>query len=213
MKTNVQIPVIHDHEVHISENEDYDKVVLLLHGFQLNGYFMYKRFAPLFDEKTKVISPNAPFIIPLQKGNDWEARYSWYYYHSQKKNFYINYEPAANWLKELTCQFNQKKAPVTIIGYSQGGYLAPKAAELIEECDKVIGINSVFRSERFEFKDRVQYNQINGSLDKVVSPEEAKQEFGTLISKGAKGDFSTVAEDHLLNRNLVQVVFNKYINE
>lgn len=206
MKTEVTLPINCPTIVHENEVDHYDRVLLCLHGHQLDGRFMHKRFAPLVGPKTKVISPNAPFLVPLKKEEHWEARYSWYFYDSGKKNFYINYDPAAHWLSKLIRLKNPDHKPVTILGYSQGGYLAPKVGELISECDKVIGINSIFRTKRFKIRKDIEYFQLNGSKDKIVSCHEAKEEFQLLKEIGAKGAFETCEEGHLLNQSLIKQV-------
>lgn len=203
MKTSFQIPITHSHDAYISENEDFDEVALLLHGFQLDGYFMFKRYAKKFGERTKVVSPNAPFLVPLKKGTEWSPRYGWYFYDASKKSFYINYDPAAIWLRDLMKKINPEGKKTTVIGYSQGGYIAPKAAELIPETRKVIGINSIFRSERFKVRPEVAYHQVNGSLDEIVSPQEAREEYDKMSEQNPQGKFLLVEAEHPLNRTLV----------
>ena len=204
MKTSFNIPISHEHQVYLSENQEFDRVLLLLHGYQLNGQFMFKRYADSFGQRVKVIAPNAPFLAPIKKADGWEARYSWYFYDSDKMSFIINYEPAAKWLASLMEQVNPLGKPLTIIGYSQGGFIAPKVAELATNVEKVIGINSIFRSERFTIKPEAQYIQINGSLDDIVPSKQAKTEFDKLIGKGASGQFIELEEGHPLNRNLIK---------
>ncbi|MEX1099983.1 MAG: hypothetical protein WEB87_06130 [Bacteriovoracaceae bacterium] len=208
MKISRELPIEYSHDVHVSENESFDQVVLLLHGFQLDGKFMFKRFEKKFGARTKIIAPNAPFLVPLKKEKDWVPRYSWYFYHAQKKNFYINYEPAAKWVTKLMEQLNPEKKELAIMGYSQGGYLAPKVAELLEETVQVVGINSIFRSERFKIKENVRYDQVQGALDTIVSPVEAKAEFLAMRKAGAHGEFRQVEEEHLLNQRLVQAALD-----
>lgn len=204
MKTELELPITFPSAIYENETESFERVLLCLHGYQLDGRFMFKRFEPLVNSKTKVISPNAPFLVPLKKEGGWEPRYSWYFFDSSRKSFYINYDPAAKWLADLMALKNPNKRPVTIIGYSQGGYLAPKAAELVPECDRVIGINSIFRSEKFEHREAIEYLQLNGTEDKIVSCKDAKTEFDSLIKKGARGKFETCKEGHLLNQSMIK---------
>lgn len=208
MKISKTYPIKHAHDIYTNNAEDYEKVVLLLHGFQLNGHFMYKRFEKLLPKDTLVIAPNAPFVVPLKKDNAWEPRYGWYFYDPNKKSFYINYEPAALWLSELMQDLNNKFKPLTIIGYSQGGFIAPKVAELIKQTEKVIGINAIFRSERFSIRDDVTYSQVHGTEDSIVSFGDARLEFNKIKATGANGDFFELKEDHFLNRNLVREALN-----
>lgn len=204
MKIKLSVPIEHTHEIYTSENENFDHVILLLHGFQLDGRFMYKRFAKRFGSKTKIISPNAPFMVPLKKENEWLPRYGWYFYDAQTKSFYIDYEPAAKWLSDVMKELNPQKKKTTIIGYSQGGYLAPKVAELLEEATRVVGINCVFRSNRFAVRNTVRYDQIHGKQDSIVSMEEAKMEFLQIKKAGIQGEFLETESEHLLNSDLIK---------
>lgn len=203
MKTQINLALEMNHDVYVGENDDFDEVVLLLHGYQLDGYFMFKRFKKRFGNNVKVIAPNAPFPVPLKTDDGWEPRYGWYFYDPAKKNFYVNYEPAAKWLAQLAAKLNPLGKKTTIIGYSQGGYLAPKAAELIPECRKVLGINSIFRSSRFEVRSDIDYLQINGEQDDIVNPREAQEEFEAMQAKGAKGNFVLSQASHPLTRDLL----------
>lgn len=222
MKISRSIPLEHPQDIHISEAsdssvlKDFDHVLLLLHGFQLDGSFMFKRFEKKFGPKTLIVAPNAPFLVPLLKQKEkekekekayekeWLPRYGWYFYDSLKKKFVIDYEPASQWLKALMKDLNPEKKETTILGYSQGGYLAPKAAELIKETTQVIGVNCVFRSNHFEMRQGVRYEQVHGKQDSIVSLEEAKEEFLKMRDAGAEGEFLEVESDHLLNHKLVE---------
>ena len=204
MKIKVEAPIQYPHDVYVSENNQFEEVVLLLHGYQLDGRFMFKRYAGNFGPEVKVISPNGPFPVPLKKDNEWNARYSWYFYNSKEKNFYINYEPAAKWLCALLRQLNPQRKKTTVLGYSQGGYLAPKVAELAPETKKVVGINCVYRSTRFKVREDVEYHQVHALQDAIVSPQEAKEEFQRLKELGAQGSFVEIEATHLLNHALIR---------
>lgn len=197
-------PIVHQHEIYLSdpeEQKDFDKVVLLLHGFQLDGYFMFKRFKNAFGPGVKVVAPNAPFLMPIKKENNWVPRYSWYFYDGEKKDFYVNYEPAALWLKEAMEKINPEAKETVIIGYSQGGYIAPRVAQAISETSKVIGLNSIFRKGRYQAMEGVSYYQINGVQDQVVSAKEAQEEFE---SQKLQGSFTTLDMEHPLNRQMIE---------
>jgi hypothetical protein len=101
---------------------------------------------------------------------------------------------------------NLIRKPVTIIGYSQGGYLAPKLAEIIPSVDTVIGMACAFRTNKFKFRQNVIMNQINSRDDLIIDYMGAKEEFSDLRLKGNVGQFITLADTgHRLDES--------YINE
>ena len=79
--------------------------------------------------------------------------------------------------------------PVSIIGYSQGGYLAPKVAEIIATVDTVIGLACAFKNETFENRNSVMFHQINSNADSVIDFTAAKEDFSQLGTRGNLGRF------------------------
>ena len=148
----------------------------------LDGKFMYNTLKAYLPEDSLIISPNGPFLIPHKKEQSFVARYSWYFFDSEKKHFYINFEPAAQMLSSMLDTI-APNIPVTVIGYSQGGYLAPKVAELYASVDKVIGIACTFRNNKFRERD-IEYHQIHSKQDIVVEYKGSKDEFIKLRNPG-----------------------------
>jgi predicted esterase len=144
---------------------------------------MFDTLKQYLPEDSLIISPNGPFLIPYKKGEEFFPRYSWYFFDSQKKHFYIDFNPAAKMLNEMLEQI-APDLPVTVIGYSQGGYLAPKIAEFNSNVKKVIGMACTFRNERFEEQD-IEYHQIHSKVDLVVDHIESVKEFNKLKRPGS----------------------------
>jgi len=209
MKKTFNIPLSYEQNYFTNECKDYDQIILALHGYQLNGEFMYKRISRTLDlSKTLIISPNAPFLVPVKTDNGYIDGYSWYFFDSQKKSFYVNYEPAAQLMNDLLNSINTKEKPIHIIGYSQGGYLSPRIAQLNKNVKKVYGIACIFRKERFELKEDCEYFQIHGTKDTLVDYQEAKDEF---LSLGLNtNNFHDVETKHLLASDLLEKLKEVY---
>jgi len=94
----------------------------------------------------------------------------------------------------MLIEMNLVRKPTTVIGYSQGGYLAPKVAEVIPAVDTVVGMACAFRNTKFEFRQNVILHQINAINDLVVDYENAKEEFQTLRERGNVGQFISLTE-------------------
>ena len=191
------------HEIEIKELNDSNRFYILLHGHQLNGTYMFERFKDLLNGT--ILAPNAPFLYPLKKNESFEARYTWYFFDPFKKDYYIGMEPAAEYVNSIIQTYVPKDIPVTVIGYSQGGYLAPKIAELNNSVDTVIGLACTFRSSRYQKRENVSYYQINSKSDPLIDYANAKEEYFKLHED--KSNFITLENTgHKLNSDYIDEV-------
>lgn len=191
-KTLENTPLIFEHDYFIRVPEKPRRIYVLLHGYLLDGEFMYKKLLDCIPEDGLVVAPNAPFPVPVKKDNQFTPRYAWYFFEPHKKVYYINYEPAAYFMRSFLQRIWPFDLPVTLIGYSQGGYIAPKIAEIVSEVDTVIGMACCFRNSRFEYRQDVTLHQIHAPHDLVVEYDEAKREFDQLTLRGNNGSFITL---------------------
>lgn len=162
------------------------RIFLCLHGYLLDGAYMVKEFSDMLGDDCLIISPNGPYLVPVKKGEEYFPKYSWYFFDPIKKNYYINYDPAADFLGQVLRHFNTHDLPVSILGYSQGGYLAPRVANYDKNIDQVISLASVYRPDRFEIEPHVEYNQINSKSDLVVDYKDAQEESLEMLKKTKK---------------------------
>jgi predicted esterase len=201
--TNLSLRIPHCVEVYVPKNPK--RVYLLLHGYQLDGKFVYDKLIDSFPDDCAVIAPNGPFMVPLKKRDEFHAKFAWYFFDPKKQSYYINFDPAANFIKSLLIEMDLFRKPITVIGYSQGGYLAPKISEIVPSVDTVIGLACCFRNDRFEFRQNVILNQINSRHDLVIDYEGAKKEFLILRERGNVGQFVTLEDiGHRLDENYIK---------
>lgn len=205
MKLSLKIPIEYDHKIYYQKADNAKRIYVFLHGFSQTGEFLFKKLKDLVPEDAIIISPNGPFLVPELKNGDYIDRYSWYFYDSKKDNFYINYLPAAQYLNKIIENFNPNNLPVVLIGYSQGGYLAPKVAELCPNVEAVIGLACKFRTSRFEYKSNVTYHQIHAVNDEVIIYKFTKEEFDELNKLGNRGKFLTLEHSkHHLDEHYIK---------
>lgn len=183
LQKKIKLNLSLENTYHINDVENPRHVYVLLHGYMLDGKFMMDTFSPHLPKDSLIISPNAPFLIPHKKESGFVPRYSWYFYDPNIKSFYINYEPSAEYINQLIEKVAPPNLDVTLIGYSQGGYLSPKIAEINLSVKNVIGIACIFRHNRFIEKS-ISYNQIHSKSDMIVNYDEAKTEFDKLEHAG-----------------------------
>ena len=200
---NLSLRVPHEAEVSLPPGPK--RVYLLLHGYLLDGKFLYDQLVDVLPKSEVILAPNGPFMVPVKKKDEFLAKYAWYFFDPNKKSYYINFEPAAEFIKSMLIEMDLIRKPITVIGYSQGGYLAPKIAEIIPAVDSVIGLACCFRNQRFQYRSNVIYNQINSEDDLVVAYQGAKDEFQTLRNRGNIGQMITLKDSgHKLDINYKQ---------
>lgn len=202
---NIQLNI--EHDLYTNNLQEFDSIYLLLHGYLLDGDFIYNKLKSSLPENSLVIAPNGPFMVPQKKREEYFPKYGWYFFDPSKKTFYINYDPAADYLKKILSKYNPNKKPVTIIGYSQGGYLSPKVAELIPEVNKVIGLACVFRNGKFNYRSDITYHQIHGNMDLAVEMPGALHEWSILKDQGNTGEFIELDEiGHRLSEEYINAL-------
>ena len=105
------------------ERKDPKELFLLLHGFSQRGESLLKKLLPILPKDAAILSPNAPFPAPFKTDSGYLEAYAWYFYLAKENKFVIPPGPAIKALKNLITKLGYEKLPLTIIGFSQGGYL------------------------------------------------------------------------------------------
>lgn len=191
-----------------------DHIYILLHGYSETGFKIYKRLghklANHFGEKALILAPNGlyplPKAFPLGKrpvGEDLLMGYAWYFFDQTTNEFLIDYQIPMNSLKNFIADQNPNNLPVTIIGYSQGGYLAPFVGMGYENTHEVIGINCSFREDLMKEIPSFPLSLFQGAEDKIIETDLAKERFDQLKKRGSKGTYKSIKnEDHKLSPHI-----------
>lgn len=160
------------------------QALLLLHGFNERGRRIYRKLIPYLPENALIISPDGPFPMPRLKDNRMNFGHAWYFYDRLERKYYIDQELATAWLQELLLKKNPTKLPLTIIGFSQGGYLAPLLGQKLPETKLVIGIGCEFKDHLLPGICRFPLEAIHGSADAIITPRDALTEVEKLRARG-----------------------------
>ena len=179
-----------DAEYALRSHDSPNKLVILLHGFQQRGQLIYNLLEGAINPDALVLAPNAPFPFPSKKPvGGYEMGYTWYFFDPEKDVYYYDMSLALNYLERLIEDLGYAKMPKSIIGYSQGGYLAPFLGEKLGWVEQVVGINCRFRSEALRAPLPYQLIGIHGEKDVLVDPERARRCHQELIDQGVEGRF------------------------
>jgi predicted esterase len=187
---------------------------LLLHGLTERGRRIYRKLVNALPESAIIVAPNGIFPAPRIKENKMDMGYAWYIYDRFEAKYVIDKKMAISWIKEILKQTNPDRLPLTIIGFSQGGYLAPQLAQEIPETKLVIGIGCEFRSSLITGPVNFPLEGIHGEKDAIITPESSETEIKKLKDRGIKANWTSVKEaSHEINTdvaNAVKEILNSY---
>lgn len=232
-KKNFISPGLHQFDVisnvpfsNSSELQNFKEVILLLHGFCEKGATIYKRLGDKINQLLNnnhqdvlILAPNG--LYPILKehpfgpasGHNKKAEnllrgYSWYFYHQSSDSFLIDYKVPAETLGHWINNILPSELPVTIVGYSQGGYLAPFVGLELKNPKKIIGVNCSFREEMLPKVPYFPMYLIQGREDRVIDTELSYLRFEKIKERGLReGEFIWVPDqDHKLTKEISQVV-------
>lgn len=166
------------------ERKDPKQLFLLLHGFSQRGESLLKKLSSVLPPDAAILSPNAPFPAPFKTASGYLEAYAWYFYLAKDNRFVIPPGPSVRALKNLIQKLGYEKLPLTIIGFSQGGYLAPVVAKEMP-VKHIIAVSADYLARYYSKNDKFKLDAIHGAKDEV-SPievsrnnlEALKQEFG-----------------------------------
>ena len=156
------------------------EVILLLHGLGERGKRIFRKLLPHLPSDALIIAPDGPFPLQKMKENRISYGHSWYFFDKFEQKYFINQDLAKYWLRDLLQIENPNKLPLTIIGFSQGGYLAPLVGNEIPETKLVVGLACEFRTTLIHKKPNFPLVAIHGEMDEIVSLSSAKSEIDKL---------------------------------
>jgi predicted esterase len=176
------------------------ELILMLHGFAETRARMLKKLASAIPEElgrsALVLAPNAPFLMPHRTEQGYSATYSWYFYDPTTDEYAIDMRTSVEFLKQGLEARGLAHLPKRIIGFSQGGFLAPIAASGLENVRQFIGIGCEYLVDEIPvpIRESVPYrvDAVHGSLDESVGIDRALGSHRRLMDLGISGTFQRV---------------------
>lgn len=194
----------------VRRGENPKEIFLLLHGLGERGKRIFRKLSPILPSESIVMAPNGPFPLERKKEGRIDYGHSWYFYDKNDGRYFINQDLAKFWLRDLILLVNPNKLPVTIIGFSQGGYLAPLVGHEIKETKLVVGLACEFRTTLIHERPLFNMIAIHGESDEIVTLKSALREKDLLQEKGISFDLFPVKNTaHEISSEMLGVIKNK----
>lgn len=192
-------------------------LAVFLHGFTDHGGSMMKRLFPSsWPESLKDvawIAPNGPFPVPVKSDDGWKDAFSWYFYDERTETMVIPPDTAVHGIaaiieKELphfaasthTSDPDGPALPVFLIGFSQGGFLAPAIAAAMNRSlnlkvtpVEIIALGTGFRLDYYSKLVPLTVTAVHGESDSVFPIRQAQTNFTlALKTRDHTGAFVTL---------------------
>jgi predicted esterase len=175
--------------------------VLVLHGFSDRGTSARKRLLGLEPvEGATVLTSHGLFPVPKFEETGFKEVYSWYFRDPYTGMEMIPPETAVTGLKQLIQKLALQNLRWIVLGFSQGGFLAPHLVRGGLAIDAVIAVGAMVRTDSYLGLKPFPVYAINGESDEVIDCLEAKSSFESLKSLGFEPEFRALKGlGHTLN--------------
>ncbi|MGE4131507.1 MAG: alpha/beta hydrolase [Bdellovibrionales bacterium] len=165
---------------------------VLLHGYQDHAQSMAKRLGWLEAELPfQVLAINGPFPVPIWKATGFVEAYSWYFRDTSRDLMIVSPDDTAQKVAEMIRQL-VGDGPVVLVGFSQGGYLAPFIAQVLPSVRAIIAMGSGYPPEPYKGLDKVKIYGLHGDQDERIPIQSSKQAHAELLQSGLSGEFRVI---------------------
>lgn len=168
--------------------------MILLHGYQDHALSMTRRMGWLdADLPFAILAVNAPFPVPIWKPEGFIEDYSWYFRDTSRNLMIVHPSDTARKVAAIAESTGVAKGPIVLLGFSQGGFLAPFVAKLLPTTKAIIAVGSGYPPEPYgELDRRVRVFGIHADQDDRWPLMSSMSAHAALMEQGFKGDFQVV---------------------
>lgn len=165
------------------------KYALLLHGYSDTGLSLARRIFSQNWPDYEILAPNSVFPAPMWHEGESKEAYSWFFRDSRSGRFIIPPEFSISHLSQLLQQLDLDNKPCVLVGFSQGGYLAPLVASSLSNVKAMVLLNTGFRKEFYDNLEKIPVTAIHGTEDEIIPCTRAEEEFLQIEAKASRADF------------------------
>lgn len=168
-------------------------LVICLHGYQDHALSMIRRMGwcqtPV---PFQILAINGPYPVPLRTESGYREAYSWYFRDSNAKVMLVDPVSTSKVLGKFIDDLSLTNVRKVIVGFSQGGFLAPYLAPYLKELRGIVGIGCGYNIEAYSKISPVPVNAIHGDVDERVKLAQSKTDYAQLSQYGHSGKFHQI---------------------
>jgi predicted esterase len=186
-------------------------VAIFLHGYADHGGSLLRRLFenswPESFQNVAVLAPNGVFPVPVKTDAGWREAYAWYFYDEKEQRMFISPEASTRGCVSLLEKFGYQNLPKILIGFSQGGYLAPYLAPHLSNVKEIIGIGTGYRDDFYPSGETWKLTAVHGTRDEVFPIASARTTHTAILKKGFSGEFHEIPNlNHVASPEVGRIV-------
>ncbi len=169
--------------------------VILLHGYQDHALSMFRRIGWFEkDLPFNVLAVNAPFPVPIWKSDGFVEAYSWYFRDTRREIMLVDPRVTAERVGTLINKILSPSEPLAILGFSQGGFLAPFLAKHLPSLRAILGVGSGYPFDPYSHIGRtdIRVHAFHDETDDRWPIKESQASHKKILELGFTGDFHIV---------------------
>ncbi len=183
------------------------ELYVLLHGYQLTARSIYDKLEPHLPADAAVLAPNGPYPVPEKVEVGYRVGFSWYFYDPFADEYLMDQANSIRLVQGAIEKLGFSSLPIRLIGFSQGGYLAPMLAWKLPKTKQVIGVAARYLDDELEGVPPFRIDFVHGGKDDVVSPIGSRKKLEKLVAQGARGAYFEDPETgHRMSSALVELI-------
>ena len=182
------------------------ELILLLHGYSESGRRIFSKLASHLPVDSVVLAPNAPFAFAERAEEKYRMGYSWYFYNFQTDEYVIDMTTALQFLETGIERLGYGALSLRIVGFSQGGYIAPFLGQRMKQTAQVIALHSTYLHEELGSRLDFRADNVVGEQDEIVEPDNSERSFWEISKRSKGGDFFKLPVGHRIDDQVARKV-------
>jgi predicted esterase len=171
------------------------ELILLLHGFAQSGEVIWNGLKEHLPQDAVILAPHGLFPMAHRsgKGKGYTFSHAWDFYDFNTESYYVEPHYAFSYLDEGIKALGLDQLPRRIIGFSQGGWIAPfYGLRHPDVTQQVISIGCNLLEEKFDSLPNFRIDGIHGDIDDVVPIAPFQKAHQRFLDQGGRGEFISV---------------------
>ncbi len=168
-------------------------LAMFFHGYSDHGGSFFRRLfrdgIPEALQDVAILIPNGPFPTPVKSETGWREAYSWYFYNDAEQTMLIDPSTAVQGCRSLIQKFGYTDLPKIMVGFSQGGYLAPYLSSRVKNVKEIVAVSTGYRPDFYPEGETWKVTAIHGSKDEIFSVANARKAHAAILARGFEGEF------------------------
>ena len=199
MNTELILPFPVGYELELAPSSK--NALLVLHGFSDHGQAAKKRLLGWEPKASHtILAPNGLFPVPVKKADGYRKAYAWYFRDPDTGLELVSPEFAADVIMRLINKLGMLDLDWKILGFSQGGFLAPYLVRAGLNAKNIISVGAAYRPDAYAGLPAVKLSAIHGEADDIVSFATAQSSFEKIKEMGYGKEFYPIPKlAHTLN--------------